>query len=172
MPRRKTRQEFNMERYPKRTFTVGRVYRFDWDDVYKALQVVHNETPEGNLKIQLEAILNSSREAIQDTLYAVLEAILITKLARRNPRVQCAGWIIACYGYCRGMPVPNENSTWPLPRELRRRPKLRLQDIRDELICPLCKHVFVSPKRYRTRKAISNWFVGKLNKHMNSEHKS
>jgi hypothetical protein len=171
MGRRKTKIEFQMERHGKRKFEIGQVYRFDWHDLYRALQVVHNELPEGNFKIQMEAILNSSREAIHDVLYAVLEAILLSKIAQRNVRVRCAGWIIACYGYCRGTPVPTENATFPLPRQLRRIPKVRVKDIRDELFCPLCSRPFVPPKRYKTRKAISNWFVNKLTKHMELEHK-
>lgn len=168
---RKRKIKFNMEKYPGRDFYVGEVYRFKWDDVYKALQVVHGELPEGNLKTQMEAIINSSREAIHDTLYAVLEAILITKSAELNLRVRCAGWVIACYGYCRGVAVPTENSTFPLPRQLRKLPKPRIKDIRLELFCPLCKRPFVPPKNYKTRKAISNWFVKALTKHMELEHK-
>jgi len=168
---RKRKIKFNMEKHPGREFYIGEVYRFDWADVYKALQVVHGELAEGNFKTQMEAILNSSREAIHDTLYAVLEAILITKLGDRNLRVRCAGWIIACYGYCRGMPVPTENSTFPLPRQLRRIPKPRIRDIRLDLICPLCKHPFMPPKNYRTRKAITKWFANKLIKHMELVHK-
>lgn len=167
---RKRRIKFNMEKYPGREFYIGEVYRFKWDDVYKALQIVHNEFPEGNVKTQLEAIINSSREAIHDTLYAVLETIMITKIGERNLRVRCAGWIIACYGYCRGMPVPTENSTFPLPRQLRKLPKPRIKDIRLELFCPLCKCPFVPPKRYKQRIAIERWFAGKLANHMVSEH--
>jgi len=155
-----------MEKYPEREFYIGEIYRFNWDDVYKALQIVHNEFPEGNVKIQLEAVLNSSREMIHDTLYAVLETIMVTKIGERNLRVRCAGWVIACYGYCRGMPVPTENSTFPLPRQLRKIPKPRIRDIRLDLICPLCKRPFAPPKRYRTRKVIENWFAKKLAKHM------
>lgn len=167
---RKPKIKFKMESYPKREFYIGEVYRFNWEDVYKALQIVHSEFPEGNIKIQLESILNSSREAIHDILYAVLETIQVTKIGERNLRVRCAGWIIACYGYCRGMPVPTENSTFPLPRQLRRIPKPRMRDIRLDLICPLCKHPFSPPKRYKQRTSIERWFAGKLANHMVSEH--
>ncbi len=171
MARKKRKVKFKMEKYPELEFYIGEVYRFNWDDVYKALQIVHNEFPEGNVKLQLEAVLNSSREMIHDTLYAVLETIMVTKIGERNLRVRCAGWVIACYGYCRGMPVPTENSTFPLPRQLRKIPKARIRDIRLDLICPLCKHPFSPPKNYRTRKAIENWFAKKLSKHMLDSHR-
>jgi len=173
MAKKKRKIKFQVTGYGKREFTVGVVYRFKWDDVYKALQVVHGETPEGNLKAQFDAILNSSRETIHTALYAVLEAIELKKMAKKNMRVRCAGWIIACYGYTRGIPVPGddgENSTFPLPRSLRRIPKPRMRDIRVELICPLCKKPFFPPKNYRTDKAITKWFSKKLAKHLELEH--
>jgi len=170
MAKKKRTIPFQLRGHGKREFTIGVVYRFKWNDVYRALQVVHNECPEGDLKIQLNAILNSSKEAIVPTLYAVLEAIEVYKMARTNMRVRCAGWIIACYGYTRGIPVPGENSTFPLPRNLRRIPKPRFRDIRLELFCPLCKCPFVPPKNYKTDAAITKWFSKKLTKHMELEH--
>ena len=83
MARKKRKIKFNMEKYPEREFYIGEIYRFNWEDLYKALQIVHSEFPEGNVKLQLEAILNSSREAIHDTLYAVLETIMLTKRYKR-----------------------------------------------------------------------------------------
>ena len=171
MGRRKVKIEFNIKGHGKRKFVIGEVYRFKWKDLFRALQAVHNELPEGNFKTQMEAIINSSRELIHDTLYAVLEAILQSGVAKKNLRIRVAGWVIACYGYCRGLPVPTENSTWPLPRELRRLPKPRFQDIREQLHCTICGKFFIPPRRYRTRKAILNWFVGKITSHMRTDHK-
>ena len=170
MAKKKRCVKFQVAGYGKREFSLGLVYRFKWNDVYRSLQAVHNECPEGNLKTQLNAILNSSKEAIVPTLYAVLEAILVSKMARTNMRVRCAGWVIACYGYTRGIQVPGENSTFPLPRSLRRIPKPRFRNIRLELFCPLCKRPFIPPKNYRTDKAITKWFSKKLMKHMELEH--
>jgi len=110
--RRKSKIEFQVTGHGKRKFVIGEVYRFNWQDLYRALQAICNELPEGNFKTQVDAILNSNRELIHNTLYAVLDAILITGVAKKNLRIRCAGWVIACYGYCRGLPVPTENSTF------------------------------------------------------------
>jgi len=46
MARKKRKIKFKMEEYPEREFYIGEIYRFNWDDVYKALQIVHDEFPE------------------------------------------------------------------------------------------------------------------------------
>lgn len=169
MAKRKRKYEFFLEGRGERKFRVGEVFRFSWDECYRGLQVLHEEVEEPELKLRLNSLLNSSREMIHAHLFEVLQAIQYEDCVV-TARVQAAGWIIACYGYTRGLPVLSEDNTWPHPAPIKRKRVPKFHDIRDNLVCPLCGKVFVPPKNYKSKDPIIRWFTKKLVVHMNSEY--
>lgn len=172
--RRKRKIVFGLRNRPGRKFTVGTVFRFTWPDLYRALQIINEEVQDAELKLKLHALLGSSKEMIHTHLWEVIQALEYDDSVLKD-RVQAAGWIVACYGYVRGLEVLTDDGSskkFPLPRPLKRVPKCRIKDIRDDMICPICLRHFVPPKRFKSRKVLENWFAGSLTNHLNREHRS
>lgn len=169
--RRKRKIVFGLRNRPGRKFRVGTVFRFTWPDLYRALQIINEEVQDAELKLKLVALLGSSREMIHTHLWEVIQALEYDECVLKD-RVQAAGWIVACYGYVRGLEVLSDDGSskkFPLPRPLKRIPKSRFRDFREELKCPVCLKPFVPPKRYKTKNVILKWFAGKISSHLELE---
>lgn len=167
----KRKLRFTLEHRPKDKFVVGTIYRFKWADMYRALQIVTAEVQTVDLQTKLNSLLGSDREMIHSHLFEVLQALEYDG-AVNSDRIKCAGWIIACYGYVRGIPTLNQeqsSTTWPHPAPLRRKRKTRYFDYKEELKCPVCGRQFVPPKRYKTKKVILKWFAGQIGTHLVKE---
>ena len=168
MPRKRRRIRFVLPRR-KQEFVVGTLHRFIWSDVYYALQVISQEVEEPMLALKLENLLNSDRQAVHAYLFEILEALEYDNCTSKD-RVRAAGWIIACYGYFKQLPVMSKTHSWPHPAPLRRTRKTKFQDWRELLSCPICKHKFIPPKRFKNHKPIMKWFAVEISKHISSEH--
>ncbi len=167
----KRKLRFTLEHRPKDKFVVGTIYRFKWADMYRALQIVASRVQDVELQTKLNSLLGSNREMLHAHLFEVLQALEYDGSVNSDV-IKCAGWVIACYGYIKGIPTlggEDSSTTWPHPAPLKRRRKTRYFDYKDELKCPVCDRRFVPPKRYKTKKVILKWFAGQLGKHLVKE---
>ena len=167
----KRKLRFTLKHRPKDKFVVGTIYRFKWADVYRALQIVASQVQDTGLQVKLNSLLGSNREMVHSHLFEVLQALEYDGSVNSD-LVKCAGWVIACYGYVRGIPTLGEeesSTTWPHPAPLRRRLRTRYFDYKAELKCPLCDRQFVPPKRYKTKAVIIRWFGRQIKLHLEKE---
>ena len=168
----KRKLRFTLAHRPKDRFLVGQIYRFKWVDVYRALQIAQSEVQDKELKVKLNSLLGTTKEMIHTHLFEVLQALEYDKCANSDT-IKCVGWVIACYGYIKGLPTLSEDGSstaWPHPAPLRKR-KQRTQypNYRDELKCPFCGRNFIPTKRYKTKAVVLRWFGRQLKNHLIKE---
>ncbi len=167
----KRKLRFTLKHRPKDKFVVGTIYRFKWADVYRALQIVASQVQDAELQLKLNSLLGSDRDMVHSYLFEVLQALEYDGSVNSD-MVKCAGWVIACYGYVRGIPTlggEDSSTTWPHPAPLKRRRKTRYYDYKEELKCPICGRRFEPPKRYKSKAIILKWFGVQLKDHLGKE---
>jgi hypothetical protein len=145
-------------------FRTGEVSRFQWADLYRALQLLKEYTANPVLKELIDHLLGTTRDLIEQELWKILALIEADPNVRDNS-VLCIGWIIACYGYTHGLSTGGESS-WPLPRKLRRTRRPRIKDWRLDLICPLCQRPYRIPKNVKAKDKVLQRFGKWLVKHI------
>ncbi len=167
----KRKLRFTLKHRPKDKFVVGTIYRFKWADLYRALQIVNSQVHSEELRVKLTSLMGSTREMVHNNLFEVLQSLEYDKSVKTD-LVKCAGWIIACYGYTKGLStltLDESSTSWPHPAPLKKRRKTRFYDYRVELKCPICGRRFEPPKRYKTKAVILKWFGVQLKNHLERE---
>ncbi len=167
----KRKLRFTLKHRPKDKFVVGTIYRFKWEDLYRALQIINSQVQNEELQVELTSLMGSTRQMVHQHLFGVLTSLEYDG-AVLNDMVKCAGWIVACYGYTKGLPtlaLDGSSTTWPHPAPLKKRRKARFYDYRVELKCPICFRKFEPPERYKTKAVILKWFGVQLKNHLEKE---
>lgn len=165
----KRRIRFTLRTKPELTFWVGHVHRFDWHDLYYVLTVLQKEVESSELRLILESLLGSTQEVVEQDLFLLLSAIE-TDGGVRKDRVLACGWVIACYGYLRGLAVPSPEDKWPHPSPLIRKKQIVVKDWHDDLNCPVCGKRFRTPKSVKAKDKVLTRFGVWLQRHMLEPH--
>jgi len=148
-------------------FKTGTVYRFKWKDLYRALQILKDHIIAPQMIEFIEFLLGSNRILVEAHLWQILEFLEDNPSLLTNTTL-CIGWIIASYGYTHGLRTSGE-STFPLPRSIRRMRKPRLHDWRVDLKCPVCGKPYRIPKNVKAKALVLKRFGVWLERHLRND---
>jgi len=149
------------------TGSMGKAYRFTWQDLYRALLILKNHIANIDLVERIDRLLGSTRDIVEYELWIILQLTELDPNVRTNTVLAC-GWVLACYGYYHGL-TTHSDSSWPLPRELRRVRKLRIHDWRVDLVCPLCGKPYRIPGNVKAKDKVLRRFGSWLEKHIKND---